>query len=189
MTFSRLYESISETKWTESLLNFLEFEIAQKGDNDRHGYKEYFLGIVNKFKRKIAKQIIIEVSMNSCHSENYYNNFFYNLLLYIRENIQFSTNYCFICHKKHQKESEKLRSCSRDACKFSFEEISGVSVYADIIKNPDYVKFNILFAKNAALSNRVLHVFDPFPSFLLKITKLILQQTKMPMRIKINQSS
>lgn len=96
------------------------------------------------------------------------NNFFYNLLFYMRDRIQNCTNYCYICYKRHIADSVRLRPCSTDICEFRFEEISGISIYAEIANNPDLVALDVSFAAEAALSGRNQVVFEPFPSFLLK---------------------
>ena len=96
------------------------------------------------------------------------NNFFYNLLFYLRDRIQNCTNYCYICYKRHTVDSVRLRPCSAEICEFRFEEISGVSLYAEISNNPEFVLLDLSLAAESAASGRSHTVFEPFPSFLLK---------------------
>lgn len=109
-----------------------------------------------KYSGELSKEVIV------C------NNFFYNLLFYLRDRMQNCTNYCFICYKKHIVDSVRLRPCSSEMCEFRFEEISGVSVFAEISNNINLVGLDLSFAAEAALSARSHTVFEPFPSFLLK---------------------
>lgn len=111
---------------------------------------------INKYSGEYSNEITI------C------NNFFYNLLFYLRDRIQNCTNYCFICYKRHIVESVRLRPCSSEMCEFRFEEISGISVFAELTSNPSLVLLDISFAAESATSGRNLTVFEPFPSFLLK---------------------
>ena len=115
---------------------------------------------VSKYSGEFANDIII------C------NNFFYNLLFYLRDRIINCTNYCFICYKRHLVDSIRLRPCSAEMCEFRFEEISGVSVYAEISNNSNLVSLDFSFAAEAATSERNSTIFEPFPSFLLKKNQL-----------------
>ena len=115
---------------------------------------------VSKYKGEYANDIIV------C------NNFFYNLLFYLRDRIQNCTNYCFICYKRQLVDSVRLRPCSAEMCEFRFEEISGVSVYAEITNNTNLVSIDLSFAAESVTSQRSLTVFEPFPSFLLKKNQL-----------------
>lgn len=96
------------------------------------------------------------------------NNFFYNLLFYLRDRLENCTNYCFICYKRHPVDSIRLRSCTQEICEFRFEEISGVSVYAEFINNFESCHLDLSFAAEALFSSRSWNVFEPFPSFMLK---------------------
>jgi ubiquitin-conjugating enzyme E2 Q len=224
----RLSQTLNESKWTPSLLGFLEFEVMQSGFSESYGCKTYIKGRVNKFreynynllnktnelgsylslsrenseeipkanpsllqkllglgygkkkvqealeKSKNDEQKAVDLLMNDTNNyaggENIIpsNNFFYNLLFYLRDRIQNCTNYCYICYKRHNVDSVRLRPCSAEICEFRFEEISGVSLYAEICNNPDLVALDLSFASESALSGRNQTVFEPFPSFLLK---------------------
>jgi ubiquitin-protein ligase len=96
------------------------------------------------------------------------NNFFYNLLFYLRDRLENCTNYCFICYKRHPVDSIRLRSCSQEICEFRFEEISGVSVFGELINNFEACHLDLSFAAEALFSTRSWNVFEPFPSFMLK---------------------
>ena len=100
------------------------------------------------------------------------NNFFYNMLFYLRDRLQNCTNYCFICYKRHLVDSVRLRPCSSEMCEFRFEEISGVSVFAEITSNSNLVSLDVSFAAEAITSVRNATVFEPFPSFLLKQSQM-----------------
>ena len=62
-------------------------------------------------------------------------NFFYNLVFYLRERLQNMTSYCYICYDRHISDSIRLRPCCKDMCEFRFEEVSGMSVYAEMTSN------------------------------------------------------
>lgn len=96
------------------------------------------------------------------------NNFFYNLLHYLRDRLQSCTNYCLNCYEKHPSDSFRLRACHKEICEFRFEEVSGLSVYAELLNNLNLVELDMSFAACAAESGRALSIFEPFPSFLLK---------------------
>jgi len=96
------------------------------------------------------------------------NNFFYNLLYYLRDRLQSCTNYCLNCYEKHPSDSFRLRACNKEICEFRFEEVSGLSVYAELLNNLNLVELDMSFAACAADSGRALSIFEPFPSFLLK---------------------
>lgn len=95
------------------------------------------------------------------------NNFFYNLLFYLRDRLQNCTNYCVICYKKHESESTRLKSCSKEICEFRFEEVIGFSLYAELQTYPEMVELDLSFASSTLLSSRAQSIFEPFPSFLL----------------------
>lgn len=95
-------------------------------------------------------------------------NFFYNLLFYLRDRLQSCTNYCLNCYEKHPSDSFRLRACHKEICEFRFEEVSGLSVYAELLNNMNLVELDMSFAACAAESGRALSIFEPFPSFLLK---------------------
>mmetsp|Transcript_11550 Transcript_11550/g.11607 ORF Transcript_11550/g.11607 Transcript_11550/m.11607 type:complete len:696 (-) Transcript_11550:31-2118(-) len=99
-------------------------------------------------------------------------NFFYNLLFYIRDRLQKCTNYCFICYKKHEFESMRLRPCAQEICEFRFEEISGLSIYAEFRSNMDLAMLDLSLAAEALTSPRALTIFEPFPSFMLKSNQI-----------------
>jgi hypothetical protein len=79
-------------------------------------------------------------------------NFFYNLLFYVRDRLQNMTNYCYICYERHLDESIRLRACNKEICEFRFEEVSGLSVYAELVTNFDMVMLDLSYAAEAAFS-------------------------------------
>lgn len=78
------------------------------------------------------------------------------------------TNYCYICYDRHLSDSIRLRACSKEMCEFAFEEVSGLSVYAEMLTNYNMVLLDLSYAAEAAFAQRATAVFEPFPSFLLK---------------------
>ena len=96
------------------------------------------------------------------------NNFFYNMLFYLRDRLQNCTSYCLNCYERHPSDSVRLRACHKEICEFRFEEVSGLSVYAELRNDLNLVELDMSFAACAADSGRVQSIFEPFPSFLLK---------------------
>lgn len=94
-------------------------------------------------------------------------NVWYNLLFSVREALVQCTHLCIFCYKKHPIDSFRLRACTEDICEFRFDEIAGFSVFAELRSHLQSVQTDISIAVIAANSNRALHVFEPFPSFLL----------------------
>jgi hypothetical protein len=79
-------------------------------------------------------------------------NFFYNLLFYVRDRLQNMTNYCYICYDRHLDDSIRLRACNKEICEFRFEEVSGLSVYAELVTNFDMVVLDLSYAAEAVYS-------------------------------------
>mmetsp|Transcript_25973 Transcript_25973/g.25555 ORF Transcript_25973/g.25555 Transcript_25973/m.25555 type:complete len:468 (-) Transcript_25973:1237-2640(-) len=135
----------------------LATEALQLSENDLDAALDIAnTGVFSSYRGEFAEAII------PC------NNFFYNMLFYMRDRIQNCTNYCFICYKKHNCDSIRLRACNQEICEFRFEEISGLSIYAELRNNINLIMLDLSFAGEAAASARAQTVFEPFPSFLLK---------------------
>lgn len=180
-----MYKMVSDQSGMGNLLS-LSRENSQ--DRSKSQYKALTKKLIDmNFPRNQVKEAVVlaqgneELAIEYLNTENVSkysgeyasdiitcNNFFYNMLFYLRDRIQNCTNYCFICFKRHVVDSYRLRPCSAEICEFRFEEISGISLYAEICSNPDLVFLDLSFASESVASSRSSTVFEPFPSFLLK---------------------
>jgi ubiquitin-protein ligase len=95
-------------------------------------------------------------------------NFFYTMLFYLRDRLENCTNYCYICYARHKGDSSRMRPCNKEICEFRFEEISGFSVYPEIMANVNLIHLDLSFAAVSMASVRAQTIFEPFPSFMLK---------------------
>jgi hypothetical protein len=82
-------------------------------------------------------------------------NFFYNLILFVKSRLEASSNYCFVCLTKHLADSVKLRPCEKELCEFSFEESFGAKVLPILKSNMDMAMLDMTLASRTMLSNRV----------------------------------
>jgi ubiquitin-protein ligase len=95
-------------------------------------------------------------------------NFFYNMLFYLRDCLENCTNYCYICYARHKGDSSRMRPCNQDICEFRFEEILEYSIYQEVLANANLIHLEMSFAAVSMASTRAQTIFEPFPSFMLK---------------------
>lgn len=91
-----------------------------------------------------------------------------NLIAFLKRRLEHCTSYCLFCGEKLLEESFRLSPCTADFCVFKYEETFGVNLHTEIQTNFPLVAMNLSVAAKAIYSARVLDVFEPFPSFLLK---------------------
>jgi len=78
-------------------------------------------------------------------------NWFASLIGFVQHRINIAGNYCPICDKKHDVESLKPIVCSKESCKWRYEELGmGVNIEATIKKYPEVVDIMITLALAAA---------------------------------------
>lgn len=78
-------------------------------------------------------------------------------------------NYCIVCHKKLDFQSDGFITCGNLECVYRFEElIIGNPIIEKIKEEKDFVKFLLESAFDAINSERKFDIFEPFPNYFLK---------------------
>lgn len=84
------------------------------------------------------------------------------------------TNYCIVCHKLLESQSESYIPCSNQICRYKFEEIIiGNPVIEFINRDREISGFLFESARDAILSDRKFDIFEPFPSYFTKNKTII----------------
>jgi hypothetical protein len=89
------------------------------------------------------------------------------MMLWISNYIEKSNKRCIICHDDFEEPSLKIRPCTKDVCEFTFEEIFKGGVLSELKHFPKESHFDLTLASKAISSQRVAHIFEPFPTFFL----------------------
>ncbi|KAH7425414.1 hypothetical protein KP509_11G052900 [Ceratopteris richardii] len=94
-------------------------------------------------------------------------NTFLGLLCFLSARIQTLQDWCPVCWSSLPYTICKLRTCDKELCLFTFEELGvGAPVLQEVQASPEIIDFEVSLAIAAARSCR--DVFEPFPSFLLE---------------------
>lgn len=91
-----------------------------------------------------------------------------NLIAFLKWRLEHCTSYCLFCGGRLVEESFRLSPCNAEFCVFKYEETFGVKLYSEMEANFPLVALNLSIAAKSVYSARVLDIFEPFPSFLLK---------------------
>lgn len=78
-------------------------------------------------------------------------------------------NYCIVCHKKMEFQSDRLVSCGEDKCLYKYEELIIGNILTEKIKeDADKCRFLLESAIDAMTCARKMDIFEPFPQYFMK---------------------
>eukprot|EP00250_Pteridium_aquilinum_P028241 c36832_g1_i1 orf=343-3543(-) len=98
-------------------------------------------------------------------------NTFVGLLCFLCARMRALQDWCVVCWNSLPYSVCRLRTCDRELCLFTFEELGvGTPVLQEVQTSPEIIDFELSLAIVATSSNR--DVFEPFPTFLLEKEQL-----------------
>lgn len=98
-------------------------------------------------------------------------NTFVGLLSFLCARMKTLQDWCIVCLNSLPYSVCRLRTCDKELCLFTFEEVGvGAPVLQEVQTSPEVIDFELSLALVAANSGR--DVFEPFPTFLLQREQL-----------------
>lgn len=94
-------------------------------------------------------------------------NTFVGLVCFLCARMRALQDWCVVCWNSLPYSVCRLRTCDKDLCLFTFEELGvGAPVLQEVQTSPEIIDFELSLAMVATESHR--DVFEPFPTFLLE---------------------
>lgn len=125
------------------------------------------------FQFLINEAIMLEENIKSrdlfdeLHQFTSTENMFVGLLCFLCARMGALQDWCVVCWNSLPYSVCRLRTCDKDLCLFTFEELGvGAPVLQEVQTSPEIIDFELSLAMVATESHR--DVFEPFPTFLLE---------------------